>query len=171
VARSLLADAFDHHVWATQRLIEACTELTPEQLEMVVPGTYGSIIETMRHLVGADAWYLVDITGDRSHGVEAEAMDLRELLVVIGADGKVWSDLLGRDPDPDRNVHEVDETDGFERDAPVGVRLAQTLHHGDEHRTQISTAITTLGVEPPSLEVWDFALETGRSVERMPTEP
>ena len=52
---SLMQDAFAHDVWATQRLIEACLELSPEQLETDVPGTYGSILDTMRHLVGADA--------------------------------------------------------------------------------------------------------------------
>ena len=41
---SLLADAFGHHVWATLRLIDVCLDLTPEQLETEVPGTFGSIL-------------------------------------------------------------------------------------------------------------------------------
>ena len=49
---SVLDDAFAHHTWATGRLIEACQALSPEQLDSTVPGTYGSIIATMRHLVG-----------------------------------------------------------------------------------------------------------------------
>ena len=55
---TLIDDAFAHHVWATNRLIDACSELTAEQLETSLPGTYGSILDTMRHLVGSDAWYL-----------------------------------------------------------------------------------------------------------------
>jgi uncharacterized damage-inducible protein DinB len=51
---SLLIDAFAHHNWATQRVIDACAALTPEQLATPAPGTYGSIIDTLRHLVGAD---------------------------------------------------------------------------------------------------------------------
>ena len=46
---SLLDDAFAHHVWASLRLIDTCLVLTPEQLNAPVPGTYGSILETMRH--------------------------------------------------------------------------------------------------------------------------
>jgi uncharacterized damage-inducible protein DinB len=42
VSRSPLVDAFDHHVWATLQLIDACSELSPEQLATTVPGTYGS---------------------------------------------------------------------------------------------------------------------------------
>ena len=60
--RSLLEDAFAHHVWATLRLIDTCLALSPEQLETSVPGTYGSILETMRHLVGGDSSYLSVLT-------------------------------------------------------------------------------------------------------------
>jgi uncharacterized damage-inducible protein DinB len=64
---------------------------------------------------------------------------------------------------------EVDEKDGFERDAPVGVRLAQALHHGTDHRSQICTALTSIGVEPPAIDVWDYGLANGRVADRMPT--
>jgi uncharacterized damage-inducible protein DinB len=166
--RSPLVDAFAHHVWATLRLIDTCLELDPGQVATELPGTYGSILDTMRHIVGGDSWYLFDLTGDHARRVEAEPMDLRELRGVMEADGVAWSELLARDPDPDEVVHEVDEEDGFERDAPIGLRLAQALHHGSEHRSQICTALTTIGVEPPSLDVWDYGLASGRSVEVMP---
>jgi uncharacterized damage-inducible protein DinB len=55
---SPLDDAFAHHIWASLRLIDACLTLTPEQLDAPVPGTYGSILETMRHFVGGDSYYL-----------------------------------------------------------------------------------------------------------------
>jgi len=51
----LLTDAFEHHVWATLRLVDACLPLSPEQLGTAAPGTYGSILDTMRHLVGSDS--------------------------------------------------------------------------------------------------------------------
>jgi len=44
----------------------------------------------------------------------------------------------------------------------MGVRLAQVLHHGSDHRSQICTALTSLGVEPPSIDVWDYGETTGR---------
>ena len=64
--RSLLADAFDHHVWASLRLLDACLLLSPEQLGTAAPGTYGPILDTARHLVGSDAWYLFRISGERT---------------------------------------------------------------------------------------------------------
>jgi len=166
--RSLLNDAFAHHVWATTRLIDACLQLRPGELETAVLGTYGSIIETMRHLVGADSDYVSIMTGDTAHLVDADQMDLPALLVVIENDDVLWSELLARDLDPDAMVHEIDEDDGYERDATIGVRLAQALHHGTDHRSQICTALTTLGVEPPGLDVWSYGLQAGRIIETLP---
>lgn len=55
---SLLDDAFAHHIWATERLIDACATLTREQLVTSTPGTYGPIMATLAHLVSSDGWYL-----------------------------------------------------------------------------------------------------------------
>jgi hypothetical protein len=45
---SLLGDAVAHHLGATEGLIDECAALTPEQLTTPAPGTYGSIIDTLR---------------------------------------------------------------------------------------------------------------------------
>jgi uncharacterized damage-inducible protein DinB len=59
----LLADAFGHHVWATIRVLDACAVLDEAKLATTVPGTYGSIIDTLRHLVDGDVFYLDVLTG------------------------------------------------------------------------------------------------------------
>jgi uncharacterized damage-inducible protein DinB len=167
VSQSLVDDAFAHHLWATLRLIDACLPLTAEQLATSVPGTYGSIIQTLRHLVDGDAFYLYGLTGDRTHGIDTEHMDLRELRSAIKTNGVAWSQLLAQHPDPDAITLEQDD-DGFERRATMGIRFAQALHHGTDHRSQICTALTNLGVEPPIIDVWEFGKETGRNVEVEP---
>jgi uncharacterized damage-inducible protein DinB len=161
---SLLVDAFGHHVWATLRLVDACLRLAPEQLDTAVPGTYGSILATVRHLIGADASYLFVLTGGRVPEVDEDRMDLPELRAVMEGNGAAWASLLAQDLDPDAIVVRHRD-DGTESHAPVGIRLAQALHHGTDHRSQICTALTTLGVEPPEIDVWDFAARDGRLVE------
>src|SRR5256712_11363873 len=47
-----------HDVWATKRLIERCRVLREEQLDLVVPGTYGTIRRMLTHIVRADEGYL-----------------------------------------------------------------------------------------------------------------
>ena len=163
---SLLDDAFAHHVWASLRLIDTCLSLTPKQLDAAVPGTYGSILETMRHFVGGDSYYLSHLTGDPE--IDTDHMDLRELRAAIEADERTWIELLAKDLDPEAVVKDGDE-DGYQRDASIGIRLAQAIHHGTDHRSQICTALTTLGVEPPGIDVWDFGIQAGRVVEVPPT--
>jgi uncharacterized damage-inducible protein DinB len=82
--------------------------------------------------------------------------------------GPAWSTLLASEPDPE-TVLTRHRDDGSETHAPLGIRLAQALHHGTDHRSQICTALTTLGVEPPFIDVWDFGLEDDRVVEVPPT--
>jgi uncharacterized damage-inducible protein DinB len=165
---SLLEPAFAHHVWATVRLFDACLDLSAEELETSVPGTRGPMVETLRHVVGGDAEDLFILTGDRSYYVDAEGMSLAEARVVMERNGSGWAELLSGSLDPDAMVREVDETDGYQRWAPIGFRLAAALNHGTDHRSQICTALTTLGVEPPRIDVYTFGLDTGRVAEKMP---
>jgi uncharacterized damage-inducible protein DinB len=167
MTRPDLSDAFAHHVWATLRLLDVCQALGPEQLETAVPGTYGSILDTMRHLVGADSSYLFVTTRGGTQPIDEEDMDLSALRTEMEGHGDAWSSLLAQGPDPDE-VLERHRDDGSETHAPMGIRLAQALHHGTDHRSQICTALTTLGVEPPGIDVWDFGERDGRVVEIPP---
>jgi uncharacterized damage-inducible protein DinB len=168
MSSSLLEAAFAHHVWATLRIIDACLDLSAEELETNVPGTRGPILETLRHVVGGDADDLYILTGHREYTVDAERMSLADARVVMERNGPGWAEFISRSLDPDAVVQEVDETDGYQRWAPVGFRLAAALNHGTDHRSQICTALTTLGVEPPRIDVYDFGLETRRVTEKMP---
>ena len=165
---SLLEAAFAHHGWATLRVIDACSGLSDEQLATDVPGTRGPILGTLRHLVESDAFDLFVLTSDRAQDVDAERMSLFELRAATERTGAGWAELLSGALDPDAVVHEVDEHDGFQRWAPIGFRLAGTLDHGSDHRSQLCTALTTIGIVPPKLGVLDFGVEIGRVTEEMP---
>src|SRR6186997_2303704 len=162
---SCMEDAFAHHVWATLRLVDTCLELSPEQLETDVPGTYGSILDTLRHLIGSDAWDLFVASGDRASLIREDHMDLSELRAAMERHGPAWSRLLAYDLDPDAVLDEVDPNDGYERHIAMGIQLAQVLHHGTDHRSQVCTALTALGVEPPTIDVLEFGTQVGRVVE------
>ncbi len=161
MTKTVLHDAFGHHVWATIRVIDACLALPPEQLETTVPGTYGSIIETLRHLVGADASYLWVLSDGRRPEIEEAAMGLAELRAAMEVSGPEWEAVVDRGLDPEEVVvrHRDDGTDSH---APRSIRLAQVLHHGTDHRSQVCTALTSLGVEPPEIDVWDYAAKDDR---------
>ncbi len=155
---SVLNDAFAHHIWATERLLDECSALTPDELQTSAPGTYGSIIDTLGHLVRSDGWYLSFFReGITEAGEEATLGELRS---AITSNGAVWMDVLAGDLDPDTDIVEYDN--GWEVHSPVGVRLAQVIHHGSDHRSHVCTALTILGRTPPDLDVWAYARARGR---------
>jgi len=166
--RSLLADAFGHHVWATDRVLDACAALTDDQLATNVPGTYGSILDTARHLVGADRSYLFVLSGGRVAQIDEAGMDVPALRHAMATAEADWAAILATADDPDEVVVRRRD-DGTESHAPRGVRLAQAIHHGTDHRSQICTALTTLGIEPPLIDVWEYGEEQGR-VTQVPSQ-
>jgi uncharacterized damage-inducible protein DinB len=167
MTRSTLDDAFGHHVWASLRLMDACLPLTEEQLATAVPGTYGTILDTMRHLVGADASYLYVLSGETAEQIDEDSMEMAQLRATMAGYGAAWASVLTQRTDAEQ-VLTRHRDDGSSTQASVGIRLSQALHHGTDHRSQICTALTTLGIEPPSIDVWDYAWDEGRLVE---TEP
>ncbi len=156
----VLADAFGHHVWATIRVLDACAVLDEAQAATAVPGTYGSILDTLRHLVGGDVFYLDVLRGEREPFDEATS-DIATLRAVMETHDVAWQRLLAGALDPELDVVEY-EASGWETHAPLGIRLAQALYHGADHRSQVCTALTSIGIEPPAIEVWDFAARDGR---------
>jgi uncharacterized damage-inducible protein DinB len=171
--KTALIDAFRHHAWATDRVLEVCAGLSDEQLATTVPGTYGSILETLRHLVGADASYLHLLTDGAVPALddaEEAALDLAGMRALAAGFGPAWDGIATSDRDPDEDVVRYRD-DGSSSHAPYGVRVAQVLHHGTDHRSQICTALTSLGIEPPEIDVWAYADTEGRSwVEGEPAE-
>ena len=158
---TLLDDHFAHHVWATEKLIDACAGLTPEQLRTPVPGTYGSIIGTFRHLVSSDGWYLSFFREEPAPIDEEAETSLAELRSAITTNGKAWAELLAAGLDGEKDI--VEEGEGGSFHSPLGFRLAQVVHHGTDHRSQICTALTSLGVEPPEIDLWAYGDATGRT--------
>jgi len=72
---SIVVELIRHNVWANVRLIETCEQLEPERLKASAPGTFGQVYNTLVHIVGAEEWYILLLTGRRP----AERMSLVNL--------------------------------------------------------------------------------------------
>jgi uncharacterized damage-inducible protein DinB len=159
---SLLSDAFRHHIWATEVILETCAGLSEDQLNAPAPGTYGPIIETLRHIVQADSFYLRIFTDGRIAEIDqAAALGVDQLRAAFSAYGRAYDDLLATAPDPDAWVIERGEYGEFH--SMMGLRLAQVVHHGSDHRSQVCTALTSLGVTPPEIDLWAYGEAVGRT--------
>ena len=168
-APSLYHDGFAHHIWATERILDACAALSREQLTTPVPGTYGPIIATLHHLVGTDAWYLT-FFGDHPNPIDEDSrLSIDALRTINAANGAAWMALLETELDGERDI--VEDGDGWTFHSPLGFRLAQAIQHGTDHRSQICTGLTSLGVEPPQIDVWAYGEATKRTRAEYLTQP
>jgi uncharacterized damage-inducible protein DinB len=62
-----LTTLLSHNLWANLRLLERCAELTDEQLDATLLGTFGYIRDTLQHIVLAEQNYFSRIrTGQES---------------------------------------------------------------------------------------------------------
>ena len=162
-----------HDVWATEALLTFCRGLSPQQLELTVPGTYGTVRRTLAHIVSSDEGYLTRLLGSVLHeppfrDAAAETATLDELashLVHVKdaverlfSSGELDADRLIRDTPLRRHGDPRFEMNAW---AP----LTQFVHHGNDHRAQIGTILGAHGLEAPDLQVWPYAMELGASRE------
>ena len=164
--RPLAEDPFELHAWAIARLLDACEGLSPEQLAFAAPGAFGTVMDTLRHLVEGDRFQLW-AAGVYIPPIDASVMDFGELRAIATKNAAAWREYLPAHPDGDELIIDVDEG-GWKRTATVGLRLTQALQHGIEHRTQVCAALTLLGLETPDLSGWEYGVVTGVVTEVLP---
>ena len=159
-AHDVLRAMFDHHVWATIALIDALEELPVERLDAEIPGTYGSMVATLNHLVDADSRYLVRLHAPTPPPAEAHApRPPAALRSHIQRNAAQWGDTLDQ-----LEAGTLDATiDAYKDEYPrtahaEGLLLLQAIHHGNDHRTQICSTLGALGLEVPELDGWEFWL-------------
>jgi uncharacterized damage-inducible protein DinB len=162
-----LIDSFHHNTWATHEVLRACRDLSPEQLDATAPGTYGSVIDTLRHLVRSEGGYCRRLTGEEPdwYRLPNAAPDLEELARRNDDLAARWERFLAQPFDAER-IFVIPWHDGKDYDVPAGLVLSQALHHGHEHRTHVCTVLTTLGIPTPGLGLWEWGEATGRAKPR-----
>lgn len=162
-----LHDLARHNIWATQQVLTFCQGLDEVTLQATAPGTYGTILELLGHIINSEASYLFRLTGAWPtypwSGDEVVGLGvLSHRADVLAA---TWDQFLAGAVDPERlGEARGDEGKGFA--VRAGVFIAQALHHANEHRAQICTILGALGHEPPDVSAWGYALATGRMTPR-----
>ena len=84
-----ITNLFNHHLWANLRLLESCKQLTSEQLQSKTIGTFGSVQETLEHIVRAEKSYLSRISTGQPylHSPAAAPMTIADMIESIRQTG------------------------------------------------------------------------------------
>jgi uncharacterized damage-inducible protein DinB len=159
---SALRDVFGHNAWANQRLIAFLSELTAEHLQATDGAVYGNPIVTMHHVLDGEAGYWHFFSGHRAPGVryENEPATLLELAQWASEMASHWQAVAVDEIDAGAWL-ERKSSDGRVIRLKSGILVAQTIHHGNVHREQVSHVLTALGIEAPDLSLYAYAREAG----------
>lgn len=160
VDTSVLTKLFEHNAWANLKLLDFCERLSDAQLDATAVGGFGSIRDTLVHIVGAEVSYVARVngklppnplSGDQFPGFEVLKDAVRwagDELLQLALSARADTVVRQRPP---RQLIEY----------KLASLIVQALNHSTEHRTQISTIITQLGMEPPDMSGWKYMDEIG----------
>jgi uncharacterized damage-inducible protein DinB len=148
-----LVKLFEHNNWANLQIIQACSVLRDDQLDAEPQSaTIGSIRATLLHLVSAQRGYLALLTLP----VEARrkvSLTFNELQESARSSGEGLLSLA-RDEISAPLTARLQTTDGFY--VEPWVVMVQVINHATEHREQIKSMLSALGVTPPEIDGWSY---------------
>jgi len=161
---NFLSKLYEHNNWANQQIIQACATLSDEQLDAEPrSATKGTIRSTLVHLVSSQRGYLALLTmpvEERPEGPVAFA-ELQESARLSG-DGLL---ALARGEASKPLATRLQTRDGYFVDP--WVIMVQVINHASEHREQVNSMLSALGITPPDLDGWSFG-EASHALEPMP---
>ena len=152
-----LPEFFKYNLWANLRLLDVCAQLSDAQLNATTKGIYGSVRETLMHMLAAEEGYTRSLTG------KIPTPPLKEFTAFPGFDelrqrAKQSGEALiifAEQAEPEK-LSQILHLDGGTYDAPVIVVVIQAINHAIDHRSQISTLLSQQDVEPPDLDSWAY---------------
>lgn len=158
MTENILVKLFEHNNWANWRIIQACSALSNEQLDAEPQSvTKGSIRLTLTHLVSSQHGYLSLLTlpVESRQRISPTFAEFQQAVTVSGK-GLL---ALARGEADHPMTTQLQTTDGYF--VEPWVVMLQAINHATEHREQICSMLSALGVTPPDLDGWAFGEDTG----------
>lgn len=153
---NFLEKLFEHNNWANQKIIQACSALSDEQLDTEPQSvTKGTIRTTLSHLVTSQRGYLALLT---------LPVEERPKTPLAFADLQASSRISGEGllalarGDKKSLDSRLQTTDGYYVDP--WVVMLQVINHASEHREQICSMLSALGITSPDMDGWSFGEAT-----------
>ncbi len=152
---STLAELIRYNNWANQQVFEACQKLSDDQLASTLPGSYGTIRDTLQHIIEGEEFYVQLLTGHRpqppfSWDARPGLAEMRDYAAQVG---NALVDALQHIRPTDR-VHEEDQGNTFHYQARAV--FIQIINHGIEHRTNITMILSAEHRTLPVVDGWGY---------------
>jgi uncharacterized damage-inducible protein DinB len=147
---------YDYGYWANDKLFTVVARLTEEEFTRSVAGSYGSVRNTLVHVLSAEAGWL-DRCGGPPRGPRLDPAAFPTLVSLTQAWSRVESEIRRflaslSDRDLDRLV-EWGFQPGEQHHTPLGQLMQHGATHGVHHRGQVALLLRALGHEPGNVDL------------------
>ncbi|HKB47184.1 MAG TPA: DinB family protein [Ktedonobacterales bacterium] len=150
-----LRDLYAYNAWANVRVFAACRDADGAQLAAAAPGTFGSIHETLTHMVGVENAYLHMLRGETPAAAmgpreEYYAHDLAWFAERSARLGEQYQELLASAAESfyDEPLH----VPWFDFPLTRHDGLLQVLSHSAQHRAQVFSVLGERRQQVPDLD-------------------
>jgi uncharacterized damage-inducible protein DinB len=157
-----LATLYDYGYWADRKLFEVISRIPPEQFIQSVGGAFGSIRNTLVHIMSAE-WGWLERCGGPKRGPKLNANDYPTVESVTETWNKIekytrkfLSEL--NDDDIGRNAEYLNDK-GEKRAMPLGELMQHAANHGTHHRGQVAMILRLLDHTPGNFDILFYYAE------------
>jgi uncharacterized damage-inducible protein DinB len=155
VSADALRIHLDYTAWASQRLLNAAAQLTPEELTRDFKTADGSVLGTLAHIFGGDRVWLSRLEGNpRTTILDPEDRDLKRLQEAWPALLERWKQWAAPMTDQQAAAKVAfRDMRGNSYETPLWQILLHVVNHGTHHRGVVSGFLRSMGHTPPQLDL------------------
>lgn len=160
-----------YNAWANDKIYEMCGQLSLDAYHKDRQAFFGSIHNTLNHILLVDRLWVARLEGDDVKGITSldqilykefkelslarEVQDQKFIELVDGMTSKEFSKKL-----------KYQRINGKECEDAKGEMLITLYNHQTHHRGQVHTMLTQIGLSPPDMDVTDFLQSENSDIKR-----
>jgi uncharacterized damage-inducible protein DinB len=157
-----LQGLYEYSYWANRHLFDVISKLTPDEFTQSVGGSFGSIRNTLVHILSAE-WGWLSRCGGPDRGPRLNGADYPTLESVTvtwrNVEGYVRDFLANlKEEDITRNAEYLNDA-GEKRAMPLGELMQHAAAHGVHHRGQVAMMLRLLGHTPGNFDMLFYYAE------------
>lgn len=151
----VLRELYDYNYWARDRQLEACSQLSQEDYTRPMGASYGSLRDTLTHLLGGEWIWL-----ERWRGRNLRSLIPVEEVPTLAALGARWQQVeremreyvAGLTNEALERPLTYTNIKGVTWTYPLWQTLFHLTNHQSYHRGQVTTLLRQLGATPAAVD-------------------
>ncbi|HLK51146.1 MAG TPA: DinB family protein [Bryobacteraceae bacterium] len=158
ISADVLRNHLEYTAWASKRLVDTATGISPEELTRDFQTADHSVVGTLAHIYAADRIWLARVTNATPGAFISDADRTLSVLVhdwpALLDRWRKWAQALTDESAAALITYK--DLKGNEYTQPLWQIVVHVVNHGTHHRGQVSGFLRAMGYPPPPLDAMAF---------------